>query len=120
MTDKASAKAPQTAKSDGNQKNVPAERSRRPYRSVLSHQEQIEFERLGNLGDIDDEITLVRVKLRRLLRKQPDNTLLITHTVRTLALLVKIRHGLTDKKSTNMKEAINVIFKELAGPLGVN
>jgi hypothetical protein len=93
---------------------------RQVYRPPLTAAEEVEFEALRNIQGIDDEITLLRVNLRKILRRQPNNARLLTHTIRTLALLVKIRHDMTDKKSNNLKEAINGVFKELAGPLGVN
>ncbi len=91
-----------------------------PGPPVLNVREQAEFEALRHIEGIDDEITLLRVKLRRLLRRHPDNIRLITHTVRALALLVKLRHSMTGKKPKDLKEAINGVFKELAAPLGVN
>ena len=120
MTDEAvPAKDRKTANSAGKKTKAPP--PEKPlYPGVLSRLERLEFDSLGRIEGIDDEITLLRVKIRRLLRREPNNTRLIAETVKILASLVKLRYTMTDKKSKNLKEAINGVFKELAAPLGVN
>ena len=99
--------------------NMPA-RTPRTYGGALNPWEQADFDRLRGVEGIDDEITLLRVKLRKVLKKQPNNTRLITATATALARLVKMRYSMTDKQSKGLKEAITNVFREVAIPLGVN
>ena len=59
------------------------------YSKVLDEAEQFDFELASGVNGIDDEIALLRVKIKSILEKDPENIKLIMQATNTLAGLVK-------------------------------
>jgi len=89
------------------------------YSKVLDEAEQLDFELATGVDGIDDEITLLRVKVKSILEKDPDNVKLIMQATNTLAGLVKTRYNITKEQKKGLKEAIGNVLKDIALPLGV-
>jgi len=89
------------------------------YSKVLDEAEQLDFELATGVDGIDDEIALLRVKVKSILEKDPDNIKLIMQATNTLAGLVKTRYNITKEQKKGLKEAIGNVLKDIALPLGI-
>ena len=89
------------------------------YSKVLNEAEQLDFELATGVEGIDDEIALLRVKIKSLLEHDPENINLIVQATNTLARLVKTRYNMTKEQRKGLKEAIGNVLKDIALPLGI-
>jgi hypothetical protein len=87
------------------------------YAATLSEAEKLDLELAADIKGIDDEIALLRVKIKSALEKDPDNIALLLDASATLARLVKLRYGLTEKDGHSIQENIVKVLKELGGPI---
>ena len=96
-------------------------KSRKPslYSLALDEAEQIDFELAAGVNGIDDEIALLRVKIKSILSSDPDNVKLIMQATNTLARLIKTRYNITKEQKKGLKEAIGNVLKDVALPLGI-
>ena len=90
------------------------------YAKVLDEAEQFDFELASGVNGIDDEITLLRVKIKSVLEKDPENIKLIMQAANTLARLVKTRYNITKEQRKGLKEAIGNVLRDVALPLGIS
>ncbi len=89
------------------------------YSKVLDEAEKLDFEIAAGVEGIDDEIALLRVKIKSVLEKDPENIKLIIKATNTLAGLVKTRYRITKEQRTGLREAIGNVLREVALPLGI-
>ena len=89
------------------------------YSKVLDEAEQLDFELASGVNGIDDEIALLRVKIKSILEKDPENVKLIMQATNTLAGLVKTRYNITKEQRKGLKEAIGNVLRDVALPLGI-
>ena len=68
---------------------------------------------------IDDEIALLRVKIKSILSHDPENMKLVMEATNTLARLVKTRYNITREQKKGLKEAIGNVLRDVALPLGI-
>ena len=90
------------------------------YSRVLAEAEQIDFELAAGVEGIDDEIALLRVKIKSVLQHDPENIKLIMQAANTLARLVKTRYNITKEQRKGLKEAIGNVLRDVALPLGIS
>ena len=94
------------------------------YSKVLDEKEQAAYNQAVFVEGIDEEIALLRVKMKSLLERDPENIRLITQAANTLIklMLIKlmlIKHDIDKKDPNSMKEAIATVLREVALPLGI-
>jgi hypothetical protein len=89
------------------------------YSKVLDESEQIDFALATGVEGIDDEIALLRVKIKSLIAHDPDNITLIMQAINTLARVVSTRYNLSKKDKKGLKEAIGNVLRDVALPLGI-
>jgi len=89
------------------------------YSKVLDDAEQLDFELATGVEGIDDEIALLRVKIKSILEHDPENIRLIMQATNTLAGLVKTRYNIAKEQKKGLKEAIGNVLKDVALPLGI-
>ncbi len=89
------------------------------YSRALTEAEKIEFEEAGYVEGIDQEIALLRIKLRELVQNEPDRIDLHLEAANTIARLVKTRYQITKEQKRSLKEAIAKVLTEVALPLGI-
>jgi len=89
------------------------------YSKVLDEAERLDFEMATGVEGIDDEITLLRVKIKSLLGNDPENINLIMQATSTLARLVKTRYNISKEDRKGLKEAIGNVLRDVALPLGI-
>ena len=87
---------------------------------MLDEAEMLDMEAASGVDGIDDEIALLRVKIKSALEKDPENIKLIMQATNTLARLVKTRYNITKEQGKGLKEAISNVLREIALPLGIS
>jgi hypothetical protein len=89
------------------------------YSRVLSEAERQDFEQATAVEGIDEEIALLRVKIKSLVAGDPDNIKLIMQATGTLARLLMTKNNIGKKDRQGLKEAIGNVLKDIALPLGI-
>jgi len=89
------------------------------YSKVLDEAEQLDFDLASSVEGIDDEIALLRVKIKSILSSDPENIRLIMQATNTLSRLIKTRYNISREQKKGLKEAIGNVLKDIALPLGI-
>ena len=89
------------------------------YQRALDEAEKLELEEAFQLEGLDEEIALLRLKLKELVEKQPDRIDLHFEAANIISRLVKTRYQITKEEKRSLKEAISKVLTEVAAPLGV-
>jgi hypothetical protein len=89
------------------------------YSRALDEAEKLELEEASRVEGIDEEIALLRIKLRELLEEQPERIDLHFEAANIIARLVKTRYQITREQKKSLKEAIQKVLTEIAVPIGV-
>ncbi len=89
------------------------------YSKVLNEAERLDFELATGVEGIDDEIALLRVKIKSLLGHDSENIKLIMQATTTLARLVRTRYNIGKEDKKGLKEAIGNVLRDVALPLGI-
>jgi hypothetical protein len=89
------------------------------YGRALDEAEKLELEEASHVEGIDEEIALLRVKLRELLGEQPERIDLHFEAANIIARLVRTRYQITKEQKKSLREAIQKVLTEVAVPLGV-
>ena len=86
---------------------------------VLDEAEKLDFELAAGVNGIDDEIALLRVKIKSILGDEPKNVRLLVEATNALERLIKTRYRITREQRKGLKEAIGNVLKDIAIPLGI-
>jgi len=89
------------------------------YGRALDEAEKVELEEASHIEGIDEELALLRMKLRELLEEQPERIDLHFEAANLIARLVRTRYQITKEQKKSLKEAIQKVMTEVAVPLGV-
>ncbi len=89
------------------------------YSKALKEAEKIELEAARDLDGLDDEIALLRVKIKSLVERDEDNLKLLIDATSTLARLLRTRYNLQQHQHDGIRDAITGVLTDLAIPLGV-
>jgi hypothetical protein len=89
------------------------------YNRPLDEAEKLELLEASHVEGIDEEIALLRVKLRELLAEQPERIDLHFEAANIIARLVRIRYQINKEQKKPLKEAIQKVLTEVAVPLGI-
>ena len=89
------------------------------YSRVLDEAGRLDFEMATGVEGIDGEIALLRVKIKSLLERDPENIKLIMQATNTLARLVRTRYNISKEDKKGLKEAIGNVLRDVALPLGI-
>ena len=96
-----------------------AGRKRGFYSTALDEAEQLELEEAAGIDGLDDEIALLRVKLRTLAEEHPEQIELQLKAVNTLARLVSTRYNISAEQKKSLKQAVTAVLRDVAVPLGI-
>jgi hypothetical protein len=89
------------------------------YGSALGESRSLVLEEACGVEGLDEEIALLRLRLRDLLTECPDKIELHLRTANAIAGMVKIRYAISKEQKKSLREAITRVITELAIPLGV-
>jgi len=89
------------------------------YSLVLDEAQKLDFQIAEGVEGLDDEISLLRVKIKALIEKEPENLQLIMQASGTLARLLRTRYTLEKGQGKGIKDAIRNVLTEVAVPLGI-
>ena len=78
------------------------------------------MELASGVEGIDHEIALLRVKIKSLLEKDPENIMLILQATSTLAGLVRTRYNITPKQDKDIRVGIRNVLREVGMTIGMN
>ena len=90
------------------------------YSNVLDEAEKLDLELATGVKGIDDEIDLLRVKIKSILENDPENIRLITQATDALARLVRTKYNISKADKKGLKEAIGNVLRDVALPLGIS
>jgi len=89
------------------------------YSDVLDAAERQDFEEAVGVEGLDQEIAMLRVKIKAVLRRDPENMRLITQAVRDLARLLAAHYKIDRKDKQKLLDAVAGALKGTALPLGI-
>jgi len=89
------------------------------YSKVLDEAEQLDFELAAGVEGVDDEIALLRVKIKSLLANEPENIKSLMDATNALVRLVKMKYKINQEQKQGLKEAIENVLRDIAIPLGL-
>ncbi len=90
------------------------------YSRVLDAEERQDFEQAVLVEGLDEEIALLRAKIKSVLRHDPQNVTLIMQATATLARLVTTRYNISKEDKKGLAQAISNVLKDVALPLGIS
>ena len=90
------------------------------YSRVVDETEKRQLRQAASVKGIDDEIDLLRVKLKSVVARDPENVRLISQAVVSLARLLRTRHFLGYNKEDSLKQAMENVIRDIVLSLGVN
>jgi hypothetical protein len=88
------------------------------YSKVLDEREQSDYEQATEVEGLDSEIALLRVKIKSLAKRDPENLKLIVQSTNALARLVMTRYNISKNDKQGLKEAIVNVLRGVALPMG--
>lgn len=94
-------------------------RKRGFYATALDEAEQLELAQAGEVDGLDDEIALLRLRIRSLIEEHPEQIELQLKAVNTLARLVTARYNITTEQKKSLRQAVATVLREVAVPLGI-
>ncbi len=89
------------------------------YSRVLDEAERLDFELASGVDGIDDEIALLRVKIKSILGNDPQNVKLLVDMTNALERLIRTRYKISKEQRKGLKEAIGNVLRDIAVPLGI-
>ena len=90
------------------------------YSRVLQDKQKYDLKQAAFVEGLDEEIDLLRVKLKAVVEKDTDNVRLISLAAVSLARLIRTKNGLKKDNKANLNYTIGTVLCEIAGPLGVD
>ncbi len=89
------------------------------YSNVLDETQLADFEKAITIEGLDEEIALLRVKIKAIIQNDPENLRLIMQGINALMKLVMTKFNISkDDKESILKGVANVL-KDVALPVGI-
>ena len=89
------------------------------YSTKLDESQKQELEEATGVNGIDAEIALMRVKIKSLIERDPENTRLILQAINTLAKMVKIKNNISKEDTNSIWDAVGNVLKDIIMPMGI-
>jgi|SRR3990172_972489 len=89
------------------------------YSPVLDEAEKLDFEQATCVEGLDEEIALLRVKIKSLIARDPENIKLIMQATNALVRMVIAKYSTKDNKQ-GAKAAVGNVLRDISFPLGFN
>ena len=88
------------------------------YAGALDAAERIELEAAAEVEGLDEEIALLRMKLRKALGKRPDDLPLMLRGIDLLVKSVSARYRLSKEAEQDLSDSIAGVLRGVGGLLG--
>ena len=85
------------------------------YAQALSQAEQVELSQARDVEGLDEEIALLRLRLKEMLGEQPGNMPLLLRVIELLVKAVSTKYRLSKGDKENLAEAITGVLKDVGG-----
>ena len=89
------------------------------YSKALDEADRLQLDEARGLDGLDEEIAVLRIKLRSVIENDPKNVELALEAANTIARLVRTRYNITKEQKRSLKDAITNVLTEIAIPLGI-
>jgi len=89
------------------------------YSEALDQAEQLELAEAADIDGLDNEIAVLRLKLRQLLQDHPDEIDLQIRLAGALARLIRTKYQITPEEKKHLTDAISKVLHDVAIPLGL-
>ncbi len=89
------------------------------YSRVLDDEEARDYEIATEVEGIDEEIALLRVKIKSLIANDPQNIKLITQALNALERLIRTKFNIKREDKLSLSSAIGNVLKDIALPIGI-
>ena len=89
------------------------------YSKVLDAEQQSDLEVARDFQGLDDEIALLRVKIKSVVENDPENIQLIMRGIAILAKLVMSKNNLSKEDKQTISEGVGNVLKNIALPIGI-
>ena len=83
------------------------------YAQALSQAEQVELCQAWEVEGLDEEIALLRLRLKQMLREHPENMPLLLRAIELLVKAVGARYRLSKDAKDNLTETITEVLKDV-------
>ena len=90
------------------------------YTEVMDEAEQADFESAIELDGIDEEIALLRVKIKSLVEYDPQNVHLIMQAVDSIRKLVRTKFSIGKNDKKGLLDAVGNVLKDIVLPVGMS
>ena len=89
------------------------------YSRALDEFERAAFEEARDVEGIDEEIALLRVKIKSLVEYDPQNIKLIMRAVEYIGRLIRIKHNISKNDKKGLLDAVSNALKDIILPVGM-
>jgi len=89
------------------------------YSKVMDEVEQADFEEAREVDGIDEEIALLRVKIKSLVEYDPQNVHLIMQAVDSIRKLVRTKFSIGKNDKKGLLDAVSNVLKDIVLPVGM-
>jgi len=89
------------------------------YSRALGKAEQVHLLEASEVEGVDDEIALLRLRLREMAETSPERIDLQLDLAAAIAHLVKTRYQISTAQKKSLKAAVMKVLEEVAVPLGI-
>ena len=89
------------------------------YVLALDEAERLDFELASGVNGIDDEIALLRVKIKSILGEGAKDLDALIKATNALERLIRTRYKIGKEQRKGLKEAIGNVLRDVAVPLGI-
>jgi|WetSurMetagenome_2_1015567.scaffolds.fasta_scaffold490118_2 hypothetical protein len=90
------------------------------YAKVLRAAEKRDMTMAQGINGIDDEVALLRVKIKEVVANDPENVKLIMEAIKALAGLLKDRYHINKGQQTGFRAGLEKVIKEVVVGTAVN
>lgn len=87
------------------------------YASALTGAERIELKEAAKVKGLDQEIAVLRTKLRRAIKKHPKNLPLMLQGIEQLVKIVSARYRLPKRAEEELDQSVKQILEEFGGQM---
>jgi hypothetical protein len=90
------------------------------YSRSLTHIQKHDLKKATSVEGVDEEIAIVRVKLKSILAHDADNVRLINIAVSSLVRLLRFKYKYHKNDRENLQQAFENVIRDVALPIGVD